>query len=372
MSENSKRLSLVAKLLNKGIRKVAKALQEGGFKIDVNPNYQVNTKQLEFLAKKFNNPSLVAYPVTDEKSERPTLPGLKVIGKIDLNAKPGDTFNKPILIRKEGTDSTNELDVLKEIEAIRVRIGLPTSIYKYYTVNPYFLDSIKNGYFYFNRPSNFNDPFDCSMSLVGFADNDEQYRTYLERLETINGKQLSPKQVHEIKQHYKKALEEAVRNVGICCFSRSCTNILMWSHYAYNHMGVCLEFDYKADKLIRSALDVYYTDRFFTTNFNKKPEVAIGNMTFTKAIDWQYEKELRIYQVGLNAEEKRKVSYDKKALKKIIFGMKCKESDIQAIMKIIHEANYPNARFYQANPVLGKYAVELQELKPRENLPTDY
>ena len=31
--------------------------------------------------------------------------------------------------------------------------------------------------------------------------------------------------------------------MGVTCFTEDCTNLLMWSHYAENHTGFCLEFD---------------------------------------------------------------------------------------------------------------------------------
>ncbi|MBD2752621.1 DUF2971 domain-containing protein [Spirosoma validum] len=321
---------------------------------------------MEFLAKRCNTPSLIKNFSPDNKSTSspiPTgLPGLKVIGKIDLNARTDSSQSKTTgSINK--MPLTKQLDVLKEIEAIRKKIGIPDFIYKYSTINSHFLNSLKNNYLYFNNPSNFNDPFDCSTKLVDFVGSDHQYTVYLKKLGQFNVSDITSDQIQEIKEHYKNAFEEAVGNVGISCFSRSYTNILMWSHYAYNHKGVCIEFDYNADKLIHSALDVYYTDTFFKTDFNEEPEIAIGNMTFAKAVDWQYEKELRIYQVGLNSEEKRKINYNKKALTKIIFGMKCSEANRQEIVSIVRESAYPNVSFYLANPVSGKYAVELQELK---------
>ncbi|WP_461113249.1 translation initiation factor IF-2 [Spirosoma jeollabukense] len=138
--EKSMRLSQVAKILNKGLSSVASSLSAKGFKVEINPNTKINTEQLEVLAKEYKSTELlngtrraeppvvaaepprrqeedvVLYrrddarrPMVDPKSEtapaelpkstpvesKPTLqtaqtglPGLKVVGKIDLNAKP--------------------------------------------------------------------------------------------------------------------------------------------------------------------------------------------------------------------------------------------------------------------------------------------
>ena len=138
------RLSQVAKALHVGLSTVVSKLSAKGYKVDSNPNTKIPTDQLEVLAKEFKSSDLlngapkpapvapaeasrkqdddvilyrrddagrriepkagdaprpVTPPVADTKpatqAERtpevtgPTLPGLKVLGQIDLNAKPG-------------------------------------------------------------------------------------------------------------------------------------------------------------------------------------------------------------------------------------------------------------------------------------------
>ncbi len=140
------RLSQVAKILNKGLSSVAKSLSASGFKVETNPNTKINTEQLEVLAKEYNSAELLSgtrrtepsvavaeptqrreedflptyrrddagRPLTEAKTEalkpaavtepvKPVppvahtgLPGLKVIGKIDLNAKPAPQAKAPV------------------------------------------------------------------------------------------------------------------------------------------------------------------------------------------------------------------------------------------------------------------------------------
>ncbi|QKZ12374.1 translation initiation factor IF-2 [Spirosoma sp. KUDC1026] len=143
--DKSMRLSQVAKILNKGLSSVANSLSAKGFKVEINPNTKINTEQLEVLAKEYKSTELLngarraepqvavaesprrreedvilyrrddaGRPITDAKADAPKadaprsttpqptaaeakpapqtaqtgLPGLKVVGKIDLNAKP--------------------------------------------------------------------------------------------------------------------------------------------------------------------------------------------------------------------------------------------------------------------------------------------
>jgi translation initiation factor IF-2 len=138
--EKSMRLSQVAKILNQAAARVVERLSAKGFKVDSNPNTKINTEQLEVLAKEYKamellngtrrtepsvavaesprpqeedvvlyrrddagrpttenkpEPTPVDIPKVDPVQAKPApqtaqtgLPGLTVIGKIDLNAKP--------------------------------------------------------------------------------------------------------------------------------------------------------------------------------------------------------------------------------------------------------------------------------------------
>ncbi len=133
------RLSQVAKILNKGLSSVASSLSAKGFKVEINPNTKINMEQLEVLAKEYKSTELLngtrrpeapapaavaesprrqeddvvlyrrddarraeteakpATPAAAPATQKPAtetaptgLPGLTVIGKIDLNARPGE------------------------------------------------------------------------------------------------------------------------------------------------------------------------------------------------------------------------------------------------------------------------------------------
>ncbi len=136
------RLSQVARILNVGITTIVDHLSAKGYKVETNPNTKINSDQIDFLAKDFKSDELkstlsfkpapseapseikeekvksdvddILYfrnspakpveekPKTEEKTElNPTdfenkLPGIKVVGKIDLDTgKPITTVPEP-------------------------------------------------------------------------------------------------------------------------------------------------------------------------------------------------------------------------------------------------------------------------------------
>jgi len=143
--EKVMRLSQVARVLNVGVPTVISHLSAKGFKVDNNPNTKINAEQLEFLSKDFKSDALLGGIVKkeeapappqngaedspiryfrpanspangataptvpdvvlpkEEKITAPTPPetpaiGLKIIGKIDLDAKPA-----PVALPKQPT-----------------------------------------------------------------------------------------------------------------------------------------------------------------------------------------------------------------------------------------------------------------------------
>ena len=96
--------------------------------------------------------------------------------------------------------------------------GLPKStekLYKFYALNLNNIDALYRNYFYLSNPGNFNDPFDCNLNLIDDIGS-------LDELETVS--------------------RNSYTNVGICAFSETIDNHLMWAHYTNNYNGFALEF----------------------------------------------------------------------------------------------------------------------------------
>lgn len=140
--------------------------------------------------------------------------------------------------------------------------GLCSKVNKYLTrFNP-FDENLKNSlifnYIWFSDPSKFNDPYDCNLSLKSECSYEEILK-YLE--EENNGVHFSyiRKRAQNLYQNpvlrinlLKKADQQTVENLGVCCFSQCNDTLLMWSHYANKHEGVSLTFDITQDQHIFS------------------------------------------------------------------------------------------------------------------------
>lgn len=74
----------------------------------------------------------------------------------------------------------------------------------------------------------------------------------------------------------------------------NCQSILLWSHYAEAHTGICLGFStHKTD--FGEAMEVYYSKNLATVDlFDREHETNLRAMALTKSDEWRYEQEFRL------------------------------------------------------------------------------
>jgi hypothetical protein len=197
--------------------------------------------------------------------------------------------------------------------------GHPRSVYKYYSLTDKNFDSIVNKYLYYPKPSDFNDPFDCSKELISFINENSKNKIR-----------------HKNKE---KFFSESLNNIGICCFSRTKDSILMWSHYASKHKGFCVEYKTDYDNYGINPLDINYVSKFKKAQYFEKAQRAIFHLIHTKSNEWKYEQELRASLMEVQTDEGRKISFRENEILSIYFGVNCEEKTIDKLKGII-EKNY--------------------------------
>lgn len=165
---------------------------------------------------------------------------------------------------------------------------IPDKLYKYMTwplgdnVN-YTKHLIQNKMIHLQKPINFNDPFDCKIYVKGNLDKTK------EDIEENIGASEFMNSLHR-------------KDTWVSCFTTDPTNILMWSHYADKHTGICLEFHTISKEIIKVDYENEYPVFDLTVhnidNFEKlshKEILDVGKMFYArKSLLWEYEKEYRV------------------------------------------------------------------------------
>ncbi len=147
---------------------------------------------------------------------------------------------------------------------------------------------IKTGEFYFSDWDKMNDPMEGYFT----APSNEE------------GNSIA-KQIVDEKNQYK-----------ICSFSNSWQNICMWSRYADNHKGICIEVEVSEDKV----KEITYIEKIteiqeLIEKGNENPDDLAKEILSRKFKQWKYESEWRMFgKPGLHEVGKITAVY---------FGTKC-------------------------------------------------
>ncbi|WP_114324918.1 DUF2971 domain-containing protein [Candidatus Colwellia aromaticivorans] len=112
-----------------------------------------------------------------------------------------------------------------------------TSIYKYTQYRP---DFFENFFLKISRFGEFNDPFEMVMGNYLSSVSQEEHDEIMS---------LSHRLSDGASYNYAAwDAECGVRaSVGVLCFASKKDNLLMWSHYANDHAGICIELDANAE-----------------------------------------------------------------------------------------------------------------------------
>ncbi|MBT4994346.1 MAG: DUF2971 domain-containing protein [Candidatus Marinimicrobia bacterium] len=216
-------------------------------------------------------------------------------------------------------------------------------LYKYRVVNKHLEDMLKNQRIYLPSPIKFNDPFDCYPRVKYYRDPDKQYEYFLTELgvEYPNESmiKLAPIAKSMVKnstwdgRDLRSIIRKMLTRYGVFSLSELNDNLLMWSHYADSHRGVCLIFDTSDDtNIFGQAIKVQYQHEYPVINImDLNNHNNTINMISVKSIDWGYEKEWRIIR-GISVGGDGYFDIEPKSLTGIILGSHITEKDEKRVM----------------------------------------
>lgn len=181
----------------------------------------------------------------------------------------------------------------------------PASLYKYYGDAPRNLDTIIANKMWYSAPCNFNDVFDCEITVDETAIINCALQMNPDKKKIRPGspmwKQVGRTMRREIKS-FCSTFEEMRCATGISCLSESDDSLLMWAHYANNHRGMCVEYDLTEinRQLLFTPVPIIYSDErvcYKTLNSDTAETDAVALLIrslTSKSEEWSYEHEWRI------------------------------------------------------------------------------
>lgn len=240
---------------------------------------------------------------------------------------------------------------------------------------------IQGAQVYFSHPASFNDPLECTIPYEFIQRGKRRAPDAVlikEILEAQHGAQFLDSE-RGIRINEALPFGIPVENCIVSCFSKSENNPLMWAHYADNHNGICLTFDFPNDfaNQIGWSQSAIFNFEEWKLSFKygnvkyrnvRKPlcfyegiarhDYTLDDAIFTKPTCWRYEKEFRFVLFfpfgGVRAFSPSAdvsdmyFSFPRSWLREITFGIRLPSKTCNQIIRYCTEAGYSDIAFQKA------------------------
>tara|TARA_R110002072_G_C7929580_1_gene531571 strand:+ start:1402 stop:2112 length:711 start_codon:yes stop_codon:yes gene_type:complete len=205
---------------------------------------------------------------------------------------------------------------------------------------------------YFSNPAQFNDPFEMIPAILP--------RKIFKSVSPVRKKKLSEDVLSQIYQDsmrkFRDEQSKVLTKFGVSCLSQSFDDIVMWSHYADQHKGICILFDTKL-KFFDGLRPVTYVPKRLPTPIKTKGEPGRLMQLMTTKLDlWEYEKEWRMFR----RFKDKGYRFPKTAVYGVVFGDRCTPEDRDIVTRMVD----PNrVKLFTASLSLYEYKLILTQIE---------
>lgn len=237
---------------------------------------------------------------------------------------------------------------------------LPQRLFCYQRFDPdeHTIDILRNKELYFAHRDQLNDPFEFKV-YPKIVKPDYIIKNAPEVCfnETFTREDLRNKLTEEDAAIFiRQAINSVMGNKGFKCFTPYPDNLLMWSHYAQSHTGLCLEFDVlESPEFFSYPIKVLYKENYPTLDFSKEDDRYM--IYSVKSHDWAYEDEFRILKLKSQC-----YPFNPIILKSIIFGCRASIDNIQKVIDIItNSSNLGHVKLKIAEPDRYSFRINIKD-----------
>lgn len=263
-------------------------------------------------------------------------------------------------------------------------VQLPTHLYKYaplavthagpdgaqITGFDAVADILTRNRIYYSDPRNFNDPFEFDRVIERLTDtdraaiarriaeeamSDKASKAYLPECgaSRLAARLLAAMDQIEVNQNYS-CTDSLIHRCGYISLCDSNDNVLMWSHYADSHRGLCLRFVCRKDPFYEENGSgrtgaIAYGDTIDAIEAHSSTDAALHRI-FRKAACWQYEHEYRVYRLpsSMKADDAHgNAPFNSELVDEIYFGLRTPDADIKRVLAIVAKAKH-HIKVYRA------------------------
>lgn len=280
----------------------------------------------------------------------------------------------------------------------------PKKVFRYRGFSSLTVDALVKDEIFFSDPETFNDPLDCQPTVVADSGleelrkllsdlishrilaetisslrqskvNEEAANQYASKLAQREAKdKLESISYYSTDPEYRCSQEEAEIRLltveierellkrygkGVCCFSSTYDNPLLWSHYGDQHKGLCIGYNLTRNPEPRLHKVAYGGSRIVPTSLISRAvtdrdlaslELLDQYILLRKASHWRYEREWRLLgHRGLQDSPLRMIE--------ITFGLRCSDAVKHSIVSAL-ENRQSTVNFYEMHQVPGIFKLK--------------
>ena len=248
----------------------------------------------------------------------------------------------------------------------------PKRLYKYRKFNTSTLRLLSQAEVYYADPEVFNDPLDCRPVIRIDTDVPALEKVCYRMLVLAQGKEKAVAAMsnhrymsteygdfrkderaaycytQDLRQEIKGLLYEEMRRSGVLSLAARWDCPLMWSHYADEHRGLCIEYDvtdHKCEHLAKvdyaTSGEIKVSDLFeWKVRGSAAAEQIVRHAFFyAKAGQWKYEREWRDV-AGSSGTDDAPLT-----LSGVYFGLRCDHAVLTSVVKLFSNSS-ANVRFF--------------------------
>jgi len=216
---------------------------------------------------------------------------------------------------------------------------------------------------YFAKFTEFNDPFDCNLH-ISVERNIVAHKAKLRELnpnlsdaelDVKTRKDFQPQKIRNREKSLCSAIRRINKIVGIFSLSEKSDDLLMWSHYADYHRGICLEFKVTNSKLFGCDLSkVHYQKQYPNLSVYDHIDLEWTKRYLTTKSDaWCYEKEWRILYRETGCQV-----FPAEELSGVILGARISEKNKKLVLEWLTKGKC-EVQLYQSRECDDRFGVNI-------------
>lgn len=257
-------------------------------------------------------------------------------------------------------------------------------IFKYVSFNTNTLKNLINGELWFGKPKNQNDPYEGEFMVEGFTEpltSDRKMELTKKMFRNESTESLKDRYKNDLNDKkflldYSNYMKDLIKDLfGICCFSNTYNEILLWTHYSDSHKGMCLVFDKELldDSLVNGYRNIVKSNIEYSESVprlkvelheNGFPFISGYSQLTFKYENFEYENEYRyIAFFELDESNHRNIKIKWSSLVGIIFGENMPDDNRRTVVNLLKSIPmYNQVDFYISTKNIVTRSIRIEKI----------